>query len=105
MKSIHLVALGEALGSVVRYKLSGLILYQTGGWRFPLGTFAINVVGCFVIGILAGLAVKDHFFSPELRVFLYTGIIGGFTTFSAFGMKPYIFCAVMNLPLLVAMSC
>lgn len=89
MKSILLVALGGALGSVARFKLSGLVLHQVIGWKFPLGTFTVNVVGCFVIGILAGLAVNEDYFSPELRVFLFTGIIGGFTTFSAFGLETF----------------
>lgn len=89
MKSVLFVALGGALGSVARFKLSGLILHQAFGWRFPAGTFVINVVGCLVIGILAGLAVKDDYFSPDLRIFLFTGILGGFTTFSAFGLETF----------------
>ena len=89
MQSILLVALGGALGSVARYSLSGFILHRTIEWRFPLGTFVVNVVGCFVIGILAGLAVKEDFLSPDLRVFLFTGILGGFTTFSAFGLETF----------------
>ena len=50
---IILVALGGAVGSVCRYKLSGFVLYQTINWRFPLGTFLVNVIGCLAIGILA----------------------------------------------------
>jgi CrcB protein len=89
MKSIFLVALGGALGSVARFMLSGLILHRTVDWRFPLGTFVVNVVGCLIIGILAGLAVRDEYFSQDLRIFLFTGIIGGFTTFSAFGLETF----------------
>ena len=89
MNSMLLVALGGAIGSVARFKLSGWILHQTVNWRFPLGTFAVNVIGCLVIGILAGLAVKEDFFSTDARVFLFTGIIGGFTTFSAFGLETF----------------
>ena len=83
------VALGGALGSVARYKLSGWVLHQTPEWRFPLGTFVVNIVGCAVIGALAGLAVKEEFFSSDARVFLFTGILGGFTTFSAFGLETF----------------
>jgi CrcB protein len=86
---VLLVALGGAIGSVARYKFSGFVLHQTASWKFPLGTFLINVLGCLVIGILAGLAVKEDFFSPETRVFLFTGICGGFTTFSAFGLETF----------------
>jgi CrcB protein len=89
MKSVLLVALGGALGSVARYKLSGWVLHQTTNWRFPLGTFVVNILGCLVIGILAGLAVKEEIFSNDARVFLFTGIVGGFTTFSAFGLETF----------------
>jgi len=89
MKSILLVAFGGALGSVARYKLSGWVLHHTVEWRFPLGTFVVNVVGCLIIGVLAGLAVKDDLFSNESRLLLFTGIIGGFTTFSAFGLETF----------------
>jgi CrcB protein len=87
VKSVLLVALGGAIGSVARFKLSGWMLHQTPGWRFPAGTFAVNVIGCFVAGLLAGLAVKQDFFTPEARVLLFTGLLGGFTTFSAFGLE------------------
>ena len=87
MKGILLIALGGALGSVSRYKLSGLILHHTIDWRFPAGTFVVNVLGCLVAGLLAGLAEKYDYFSPDARIFIFTGILGGFTTFSAFGLE------------------
>jgi fluoride exporter len=87
VKSILLVALGGAIGSVARFKLSGWVLQQASHWRFPAGTFAVNVIGCFIAGLLAGLAVKQDVFTPEARVFLFTGLLGGFTTFSAFGLE------------------
>lgn len=89
IKSILLVAAGGAVGSVARYLLSGAVLHQTLQWRFPLGTFAVNIIGCFLIGILAGMAIKEDFFTAYTRVFLFTGIIGGFTTFSAFGLETF----------------
>ena len=89
MPPLIIVAVGGALGSVSRYLLSGWVLHHTVDWRFPLGTFLVNVLGCFVIGVLAGFAVKDDFFSPEARLFLFTGIIGGFTTFSAFSLETF----------------
>ncbi|MET0534501.1 MAG: fluoride efflux transporter CrcB [Steroidobacter sp.] len=87
MKSILLVALGGAVGSVARFKLSGWVLQQSPDWRFPAGTFVVNVIGCFIAGLLAGLAVKQDVFTPEARVFLVAGLLGGFTTFSAFGLE------------------
>jgi CrcB protein len=56
-------------------------------WRFPLGTLVVNVLGCIVAGLLAGLVERHSWFSPDIRVFLFTGLIGGFTTFSAFGVE------------------
>lgn len=87
MKGLLLVALGGALGSVARYKLSGWILHHTIDWKFPAGTFAVNVIGCLVAGVLAGLAEKHGLLSPDVRLLLFTGVLGGFTTFSAFGLE------------------
>jgi CrcB protein len=87
MKQILLVGLGGFIGTIGRYKLGGLVLHHTAAWRFPLSTFLINVVGCFIIGVLSGLAEKYDFFSPDVRVFLLPGIVGGFTTFSAFAYE------------------
>lgn len=87
MKSILLVALGGALGSVARFKLGGWVLHYAVDWRFPAGTFAVNVIGCLAAGVLAGLGERYSLFSPEARVFLFVGILGGFTTFSAFGVE------------------
>jgi len=87
VKGILLVALGGAIGSVAPYKLSGLVLHHTIEWRFPAGTFAVNVIGCLVAGVLMAFSEKAHLLSPEARLFLFTGLLGGFTTFSAFGVE------------------
>jgi fluoride exporter len=87
MKGLLLVALGGAIGSVTRFKLSGLVLHHTIDWRFPAGTFVVNVVGCLVAGVLAALAEKHDFFDADVRLLLFTGVLGGFTTFSAFGLE------------------
>jgi len=87
MNGILLVALGGAVGSVARYKISGWVLHHTIDWKFPAGTFAVNVLGCLVAGILAGLAEKHDLFSADARLLLFTGVLGGFTTFSAFGLE------------------
>lgn len=87
MKSILIVALGGAAGAVARFKLSGWILHHTIAWRFPAGTFAVNVLGCLCAGVLAGLITKHDMLDAELRLLLLTGVLGGFTTFSAFGVE------------------
>lgn len=89
MKSLLLVALGGAFGSIARYRLSGWLLHHAGDWRFPAGTFVVNVTGCLAIGVLGGLAVKHDLFSSDARIFLLSGMLGGFTTFSAFGLETF----------------
>ena len=87
MKAIMLVALGGAVGSVARLKISTWILHPAVGWKFPVGTFTVNVLGCLVAGMLAGMAEKHDLLSADARVLLFTGLLGGFTTFSAFGVE------------------
>ena len=87
MKDVLLVGVGGFIGAVLRYKTCGLILHHTVNWKFPVGTFLVNCGGCLVAGILMVLAVKQDFFTPNTRLFLFTGILGGFTTFSAFGLE------------------
>lgn len=89
MNALLMVAAGGALGSVARYLLSGWTLQHTLEWRFPLGTFLVNMIGCLAVGVLGGLVVKHDLFSAETRLFLFTGVAGGFTTFSAFGLETF----------------
>ena len=91
MQRLMLVALGGAIGSVCRYGLSLWTLQLAGAnasapLRFPLGTLAVNLLGCFVAGLLAGGIVRHEWFTPDVRVMLLVGVMGGFTTFSAFGL-------------------
>ena len=92
MTRILLVGAGGFVGSVLRYALSSwvqqsargsLLPYGTGS-LFPYGTLAVNVLGCFAIGILVQLAERSAI-DAEVRLLLATGLLGGFTTFSAFG--------------------
>ncbi|MGG7579841.1 fluoride efflux transporter CrcB [Rhizobium sp. YTUHZ045] len=80
-----LVALGGAIGSVLRYYVGQWALRLMGP-AFPWGTLAVNVVGCFVIGVFAELVARKFNASMELRLLLITGFLGGFTTFSAFSL-------------------
>jgi CrcB protein len=81
------VGLGGAVGSVLRYLLSGITQDAVPRSTFPLGTLAVNVLGCFAIGALAELAETRGFMGPAARSFLMIGLIGGFTTFSAFASE------------------
>src|ERR1700724_4180429 len=87
LKQVLIVALGGAIGSVARYKLGGFALHHTQAWNFPMSTFGVNMIGCFAIGVLAALAEHHDLFSPSLRLLLFTGLLGGFTTFSAFSYE------------------
>ena len=82
------IAIGGAIGSVARYLLTGLVVRHSGS-LFPLGTFVVNVIGCGVFGALAGLASSRLSFSPEVRLFWFTGILGGFTTFSSYAFESF----------------
>lgn len=85
MTHILLVAVGGALGSVLRY-LIGLWTLRSFGPSFPWGTLTVNVTGSFLIGVFAEAIARKFGASPEMRVFLITGILGGYTTFSAFSL-------------------
>ncbi len=79
------VGLGGFIGSVARYGVS-VWLPPVAAGRFPLATFAVNCLGCLLIGLLAGALMRAPV--PEaVRLFLLTGVLGGFTTFSAFGLE------------------
>ncbi len=79
-----LVGLGGGVGAVLRYLVSGYVQQLSPGAAFPMGTVAVNVIGCFVIGALSQLADARGVFTTESRVFVFTGILGGYTTFSTF---------------------
>ena len=89
MLNILLVGLGGALGSAARYLVSGWVQAVTKSADFPYGTLTVNVVGCFVIGLLAELAASRGVFTSEARAFIFIGILGGFTTFSSFGNETF----------------
>ena len=86
MTPVLAVALGGALGSVARYLLVGQMARWLGP-AFPWGTLVVNVVGGLVIGLLAEAMALKWPVSPETRLFLITGVLGGFTTFSAFSLE------------------
>jgi CrcB protein len=82
------VAAGGALGSVARFWMTGAMTSLTGP-RFPYGTLLINILGSFVIGLVAGLTLTPARMGmhPDMRIFLMVGVCGGFTTFSAFSLQ------------------
>ena len=85
--NILLVGAGGFIGSIARYLLSGWVLHHTLGGKFPWSTFVVNVLGCLLIGVLSGMIERLEWFTPQMRLLLLTGLLGGFTTFSAFGLE------------------
>jgi len=81
------VGSGGFIGALARYSVSGLVHRQLPLATFPYGTLAVNLLGCLLIGILAGLADSRQLFAPEFRLFALIGVLGGFTTFSTFGYE------------------
>jgi CrcB protein len=85
MTNILLVGAGGFIGSVLRYLVGGAVQVSMKRLDFPYGTLAVNLIGCFVIGLLAHYGESRGAFSTEARAFIFIGILGGFTTFSSFG--------------------
>lgn len=85
VRTLLLIGIGGAAGSILRY-LVAVWLRQTPA-TFPYGTLAVNILGCLLIGVLAGLSERFRWFTDEWRIFLSVGFCGGFTTFSAFALE------------------
>jgi len=104
MGKFFIIGLGGGLGAILRYILSGLVQNWSKSISFPYGTLAVNLLGCLLIGLLTGLAETRGLFSPEVRLFIFVGLLGGFTTFSTFGNETFnlilsreSFLAMLNL--------
>jgi len=83
------VGLGGFVGSALRFMVGGWVHRALPGTSFPVGTFAVNLVGCLVIGVLGGLVDLRQALGPGARLFLMIGLLGGFTTFSSFSYETF----------------
>ena len=88
MLKITLVFLGSGLGGVLRYLVTSWT-HDLGGGKFPFGTLVVNVVGCLLIGFLVAAFSGRLQIREEFRLALIVGVLGGFTTFSAFGIETF----------------
>ena len=86
MRALLVIGLGGAIGSMCRYLVQVYVSKHI-TVTFPAGTFLVNITGCFIIGLLYGLSNKYTWFTMEWRLFLITGICGGYTTFSSFSYE------------------
>ena len=85
MGKLFLAGIGGFIGSTLRYAATGYVQQLSRSIDFPYGTLTVNLIGCFLIGFLSQLAESRGVFTVESRTFVFIGILGGFTTFSAFG--------------------
>ena len=105
-KAMIIAGLGGFIGTCLRF-LTGKFFHAVTSSAFPWGTFSVNVIGSFVIGIFFGLAERSNVISPSMNVFLITGFCGGFTTFSSFADYMYLMLQQrhwMSLGLYVGLS-
>lgn len=87
LRQILLVGTGGFVGSTLRFAVGGLVHRLIPFSTFPWGTLLINAAGCFAIGLLAGLDESRQLLAPEMRLLLMIGLLGGFTTYSTFGLE------------------
>jgi len=81
-----IIFIGSGIGGILRYSMSVAVQRLANGWLFPVGTLAVNALGCLLIGFLGQLLVAKGL-PGEWRLFLLIGFLGGFTTFSSFGYE------------------
>ena len=85
LRTLLLIGTGGFIGSILRYLVSGYAQQLGKSLQFPFGTLIVNLVGCVLVGFVAEIADHREIVSGETRAFLIVGLLGGFTTFSAFG--------------------
>lgn len=85
-RNLLFIGIGGFIGGVCRYLLQQYVQNNYPS-SIPLGTLIVNIIGCFVIGLVYALSEKGNLLSPEMRLFIATGVCGGFTTFSSFAYE------------------
>ncbi len=85
MQNLILIGIGGFMGAILRYGVSGIIQNWSKSVQFPYGTLMVNLLGCLLIGALSQVAETRGVISSEARSFIFIGLLGAFTTFSAFG--------------------
>ncbi len=89
MYKILAIGTGGFVGAILRYLIGGGVHRITGVSLFPVGTLAVNVMGCFCIGLGGGLMETRQMFTPHVRSFIFIGLLGSLTTFSTFGFETF----------------
>lgn len=89
MMSYLIVFIGAGIGGALRFAMSPAVQHACKDWSFPIGTFSVNILGCLLIGLLGQLAESKGLFQGDTRLFLFVGVLGGYTTFSSFGFETF----------------
>lgn len=89
MRDLIIVGSGGFIGAAARYAVGLLFASTTTATRIPLATFLVNVAGCLAIGAIVGFGERSTWLTAPVRLFVLTGVLGGFTTFSAFGYETF----------------
>jgi len=104
MSKIFIVGIGGFIGAVLRYLMSGYVQNLTRSNTFPIGTIAVNITGCFLIGMVSQLVASQANLSAEIRLLVMVGLLGAFTTYSTFSYETMnllqdqkIFLALLNI--------
>jgi len=84
-----MVGMGGFLGAVSRYLVAGFAQRISNNPFFPYGTMTVNIIGCFLIGLIAALVHEKGYFGPNVRLLIMVGLLGGFTTFSTFSNETF----------------
>jgi len=88
MTKLLIIGTGGFIGAILRYIISG-IFHNIFGEKFPIGTLAVNIIGCFILGFFITLAEGKFIISPQMRSFVAIGLLGAFTTFSTFSFETF----------------
>lgn len=88
MVKLLLIGFAGFIGTIGRYWLSGVVARRYGE-TFPLGTLAVNLIGCFLVGLLFYLMQERYLVNQNVRTIILIGLLGGFTTFSSFGLQTF----------------
>lgn len=91
MLKLVIIGIGGFTGAIMRYAVGSFVHRLLDKPFFPYGTLTVNILGCLLIGLLSGLVETRQLFSPEIRLFVFIGFLGSFTTFSTFGYEVFNF--------------
>jgi fluoride exporter len=106
VKILLIIGSGSFLGGIARY-LTSYFVQNTAVSSFPYGTFLVNIIGCFLIGLFYGISERGNIMTAEWRMFLTVGFCGGFTTFSTFAIENLALLkdnSIFNLALYISLS-